>query len=125
MAYINSVNHVELGFTSNATTQTILSHTASENSSGYFTISGTARRISDGASKAWSMNGVFKRSTGSASVSVELLGNLGSSTDLLALLTTAVSVDTSGADVRVRITGLASTDIQWYAEMLGQEMVIE
>lgn len=118
------VNFNDAIATSNNTQQTIQYYTVTQNSSGYFTANIIARRRSDGATKIWKISAVYKRETGNTSLTYSILDTLGSIPDLSTLLFCTATVDTSGADARMRVSGLIGTDIDWYGEAVGQEMQI-
>lgn len=111
----------ELRETTDNTEQTLFARTIRDNCTGYFTLKVVARKISNGASKIFTINGGFKNSTGNATVFVDTLPLLGTTGDLLELLLVTATVDTSSDDVRIRVKGINSTAIQWYGSMEGQE----
>ena len=125
MPSTNGISATNTLTTTGASPQTIISHTVPEvNSSGFFSAKAVCRRLSDGATKAWQFNGMVKRGTGNSTVESALLGGAtGTAADLIALLLTNVTVDASGEDIRLRVTGLASTDIIWLADLQGNEIV--
>ncbi len=125
MPSTNGLSATQQLTTSNGSAQTIIAHTVPEvNSSGWFQGKVVCRRLSDGATKVWFLQGSYKRGTGNASIESTLLGGvIGTTGDLLALLTANVTMDASGDDIRMRVTGLAGTDIIWIADLQGNELV--
>lgn len=109
--------------TTNSGTQTLLSHTmVQDNCSAWFVVDVVARRLSDGATKAWHFHGCAKKNTGNVSTASELLGiSVGTAGDLTALLLASAVVDDSGSDIRIRVSGLSSTDILWLGSINGNE----
>lgn len=100
--------------------QTLLAETIVENSCGFVQSTVSARRVSDGASKVFNIQAGFKRDGGDVTVfGVSLLNALGTTLDLIALAAVAATIDAAGDDVRVRVTGLASQDIDWSANLVG------
>lgn len=69
---------------------------------------------------AITISGVFKRVAGATSL-ISAAG--GTPTLALAgaagLLTSLVTLDASGTDARVRVAGVAATNIDWFAEMVA------
>jgi len=108
--------------TSNNSITTVISRAdIPESSSGQCLIRASARRVSDGASKHWQFVCSFKRDGGDVVItsSANLLSAFGDTFDLAALVSCSTTVDASGSDIRVRVTGLASTNILWAAFMDG------
>lgn len=103
-----------------STVQTLLAETMVENSAGLVQSIVTARRVSDGASKVFNIQAGFKRDENGVTVfGVSLLNALGTTLDLIALAAVTATIDAAGDDVRVRVTGLASQDIDWSANLVG------
>ena len=108
---------------SNATQQTLSARTITENSGGFLGVRVTARRVSDGATKVFDLEYGFKRDEGDVIVfGLNLLGVKGTVGDLIALAAVSATVDDSGSDTRIRVTGLASTEIDWAFREYGEEL---
>lgn len=123
MPSTNGINTNNLITTMGNSQTTILSREVAEKTSGYFTVNVVCRRLSDGATKAFVFSGSHKRMTGSPEVNTETLTLIGTNGDILALLLAGVVADISGNEVRIRVTGLSSTTMIWYAEIVGNEIV--
>lgn len=105
-------------------TRTLLARTVTPNSVGFSITRVEARRVSDGAGKVFFLEFGFKRNTGDAEVfGVVLLGEKGNAADLSALAAVSATLDALGSDVRVRITGLAGTEIDWACTESGEAVV--
>ena len=113
--YANSV------LTTNSTPTDIFAHGVYEGESGFFNYRIVCQRLSDGATKSWTVTGALKRLQGQAPVTYsELLGSImGSTGDKLALLSVNAGFTYDGANIILRVTGLSNTDIIWWAEMDG------
>lgn len=108
------------GTFSTSTQQTLLAEAVAENSAGKINSIVAARRVSDGASKVFEIEAGFKRDSNGATVfGVSVLNALGTTGDLLALATVAATIDADGDNLRVRVTGLASQDLDWSANLTG------
>lgn len=117
---IDEVNHATY---SNDTEQTLLSRTVTENSSGAMGVRVTARRVSDGATKVWFFEHGIKRASGDATIfGLQLLSTKGTVADLIALAAVTADIDVAGSDTRVRVKGLASSEIDWIARQYGEEV---
>jgi len=105
----------------NATQQTLQVLTVPENSAGWLTVRVVARRVSDGATKVFDFSLGFKRGEEDADVfGVSLLSTKGTLGDLIALATVVAMVDAVDSDIRIRVTGVASTEIDWMSSLLGE-----
>lgn len=101
--------------------QTIHSFTFPVNSGGIFVVHVVARRVSDGAVKTFDFAVSAKRSNGDAVVfGGTLVRTQGTVADLLALVAVSIDVDALDADVRLRVIGLASTEIDWAFSFAGE-----
>lgn len=100
---------------------TILEREVAVNTSGYGIANLVCRRKSDGASKYFTIRVCYKRSSGGVSVSTDLLSPVTGDAIPLALVT--ATFDASGNNVRLRFTGLLSTDFIVYADWNGTEVV--
>jgi hypothetical protein len=104
--------------TTDATQTTSVTRTANTNCIGNLAVRVLARQPSSGAVKAWTMTVSYRRSSGDA----EIIGV----TDTVDVATGAmpwlVVLDTSGSAVRVRLTGAASTTIEWFVRIAGDEL---
>lgn len=69
-------------------------------------------RTSSGASYGGRLDGTVKRATGNASVVGQTAGPVNADA---ALSLCAFAIDASGASVRVRVTGVITQDITWWA----------
>jgi len=109
---------------SDATQHTLSAETIIENAAGFRVIRVSARRVSDGAAKVWFLEVGFKRDTGNLTVfGLTLLATKGTAADLIALVLAAVTVDAVDSDMRIRVTGLASTEIDWAFTTSGEAVV--
>lgn len=108
--------------TINATTITLLTRTLDADSAGLIRLRGIARRI-DGVTKAFSFGSVGFRESGGITLFNNVLDLLGTTGDLLTLLTATMVVDVSGGDIRVRATGIAATEIDWAVVIEGVQLV--
>lgn len=118
------LNCNQLASTSNATPTLLFNYTPINNSSGGFTANIVARRVSDGATKNFNFSGSHKKfGTAAPSASAELLKLGGTSGDLLALLLAQVSITVNGNDVEAHVTGLSGTNMIWYGNCVGDQLV--
>ena len=109
---------------STASVQTIYSQTMPENSAGRATVYAVARRVSDGASKTFTLELGYKRGTGDVTIfGLQLLSAKGTVGDLIALAAVSATVDEAEGDLRVRVSGLASTEIDWLITFVGEAVV--
>jgi len=106
--------------TTNTTPTAILSHTVYEKESGFLTYKVVCQRLSDGATKAWTVHGSLKRLTGqNPSTSTQLLGSvLGTAGDQLALLSASAGFTYDSTNIILQVTGL-NTNLIWWAELEG------
>lgn len=123
MAATNSIALIGAINSTNNVAQLLGQTTPSNDSSGNFHVSVAARRASDGATKIWNFDGGWKR-IGSAAPTInsQLLNILGETGDLLALLLTAVTIDVNSNNVRIMVTGLNTTSIDWGGTITGFEL---
>lgn len=111
---------------SDATMRTLFSETIPENSAGFRVIRVTARRVSDGAAKVFFLELGVKRSTGNVEVfGLQLLASKATVGDAITLAAVSATVDASGSDIRIRVAGLASTEIDWAFTNSGEVVIHE
>lgn len=123
MPSTNGVGMNNLIQTSGNSTTTILEREIADATSGMGFANLVVRRLSDAATKAFTLRFTYKKETGAITVAINPLDAVGSAGDLVSLLLVTATVDVSGSNVRVRVTGLLSTNLIWYADWTGTELV--
>ena len=124
MATMTIIDEGVVNTFSTSSTQTLHSLSIEDNCGGGVEARITARRVSDGATKVFFLDVGFKRETGDLTVfGLNLLPAKGTTADLLALAAVLATIDASSGDLRVRVTGLASEDIDWGVRLAGEAIV--
>jgi hypothetical protein len=105
--------------TTDATVTTVVSYAMTDETVAAFDVVVTAaRRTNVTKAGRWKRSVVYRRtSAGSATI----VGAIENGTDQETDSAWDVTIDTSTATVRVRVTGASSTNINWTAEMRIQE----
>lgn len=98
--------------TTNGTQTTVGTYTLPTNCSSYVDAIIQGRNTSTGDMIAMRLGGMAKRLTGNSS-QVGSIGNILATQSDLALILASATIDVSGTDIRIRVTGLAATSIEW------------
>lgn len=111
--------------TTNNNSQTVLAYTVGSNISGSTNVEVICRRLSDGATKCWSLRATYKRNTGSLTVTEAAtnLPVLGTTGDLTSLLLANVSIQANGNDMIIVVYPL-NTDMVWLVSQSIRNLVL-
>lgn len=104
--------------TTDATVTTIVSRAAHADCVGSMTVRAEARQPSDGDAKTWLFAVSYRRSSGD----VTILGQTVQFHETIGAALWDCVADADGGNVRIRVTGQASTAIEWHARISGDEM---
>jgi hypothetical protein len=106
--------------TADATQTTLASYTIGTNRAVRLTVTVTGFRVSNGESYGKDMAVTYKRVAAGAPAIVGALLESGEGKDIAGWAST---IDVSGNDVRVRVTGAAASTVDWSCELRAQEIV--
>lgn len=106
--------------TSNAAATTLFSWTVNEQSVSRVVVNVIARRHSTGDVKTWFKSATARRSSGDADIVA--FADILTADGTLGAALWGCTIDASGTDARVRVTGAVGADIEWFCSVEGDEI---